>query len=226
MNIRKGTRSVAKKKIQEEVTKKYWIHGVVLLITATYSVACLFGMEAGGVGEKTNRVLGFLFGLGKFYVPLFLGGGAIYLFWQHKPFWTQGKFYGWLGVAFFSLLLLHQGLVPQKEEILPDSLFDRGGLFAGMIVFGVRKFFGNAGMWILAAGGFLVFLLYCTWGMLFSMGKKVQEERAIKKAEKAIFEEEIRTEPKRYLGENRKKSIFDFQEAKFPFDDEEDDLEE
>lgn len=212
---------MAKKKEKiVEPEKKYWLHGALLLILAAYLSVCLLGLEVGRIGATAAKILRYLFGYGAVYLPLFLGGGALYLFILQRPFWNQFRFYCWTGTAFFSLLIFHQWTVPSGAEIMPESLPDHGGLLAGGIILLSRNCFGNAGAWIIAISGFFLFSLFSI--SIFINRKKHHEDTDGRRKTK---EEKIQDQNmNEYLGSARpissEKSLFDFQQAKYPFEEE------
>lgn len=212
---------MAKKKEKVvEPEKKYWLHGALLLIVAAYLSVCLLGLEVGRIGATAAKILRYLFGYGAFYLPLFLVGGSLFLFIQQKPFWKQIRFYGWMGAAFFSLLLFHQWTVPSGSEIMPESLPEHGGLLAGGIILLSRNYFGNAGAWIIALSGFLLFFLFSV--SIFINRKTFQEDKSdYRKAKEQITQSQNRKDSSnssRFA--SSEKSLFDFQQAKYPFEEE------
>lgn len=212
---------MAKKKEKiVEPDKKYWLHGALLLILAAYLSVCLLDLEVGRIGTTVAKILRYLFGLGAFYLPVFLVVGALYLFIQQKPFWKQFRFYGWLGAAFFSLLIFHQWTVPSGMEIMPESLPDHGGLLAGGIILLSRNYFGNAGAWIIAIGGFLLFFLFSI--SVFFHRRSSQGEKGVyrnTKEEKSRVQKNDESSNLLRSASSRK-NLFDFQQAKYPFEEE------
>lgn len=213
---------MAKKKEKiVEPEKKYWLHGVLLLMLAAYLSVCLLGLEVGKIGATSAKILRYLFGYGAFYLPLFLIGGALYLFIQQRPFWKRIRFYGWIGAAFFSLLVFHQWTVPSGSEIMPESLPEHGGLLAGGIILLSRNYFGNAGAWIIAGSGFLLFFFFSI--SIFINRKRFQNDKNdYQKIKEQISQSQNRKDsPNPLRSTSFEKNLFDFQQAKYPFEEEE-----
>ena len=233
------TAKPARKVVVEPKEKSYWLLGTALLFLGSFLLISLVGLDTGTIGRNLVKGLRFIFGVGAFFVPAFFIGGAFYLFFKKKPFWAVGKFYGWIGVAFSVLILLHQALVPLDVEIMPENLLKYGGLVGGFFVLFSRKFIGNSGTWLVGIGGFLVFGLYAGIDLFRSAKSRYQDEFlgndsfGEEEDYEDYYDEEPapRAAPERRMTEaqwnlvekkKQEKKVFDFQEAKLAFEEEDD----
>lgn len=199
--------------------KNYRIHSILLFLLAIYLLISLIGFDSGAIGRGITKVFRNLFGYGAFLFPALLGGGAIFTLLHQRPFWKEIRFYGICGVFFFSLILFHQSWVPVGEEIMPEQLLKSGGLLAGLVVFLCRKYIGTAGAWIIALGGFLSFFSFAFGSQIWKFYLNWKEESVLRREQNAL---ETKASPLNSFSEKRtSSSAFDFQNARYPFEEEE-----
>jgi len=215
-------------------SRYYWIQAAILLMLSAYLSVCLLGFEVGAIGGNCAKVLRSLFGYGAFYVPLFLSIGSIYLFFKKESFLRKGPFWGVLVIAFFSLLVFHHGTVAMESVIMPENFSENGGLFACMLIPICRKYLGEVGTWIFAGGGFAVGCLYCCTYLLPGIKKyrfsKVmpskEKPKELKKASAPLGETKeaplsLLPKTSEISEKSSKKKFFDYQKARYPFEEDE-----
>ena len=210
-------KTTVKKEIQVE-SKSYVWSSIAYFLVGGFLAVTLFGFESGIIGDLFKKILRNLFGWGAFIIPFFIIACGGFLLLKKRSFWSQGRFYGWLGVLFFGLCIVHQLLVPVGFEVMPESLPNRGGLFAGLTLLGLHKYLGQGGTWLVIGAGFGISFLYVIWPFLFSrngkeaISKEVYKESSLSNDRGTIS----RVRPTR-SDENR--DFFNQDDALFPFEE-------
>lgn len=173
-----------KRKVKQETqveSKSYVWSSIVYFLVGGFLFVTLFGFESGIIGELFKKILRNLFGWGAFFIPLFIIACGGFLLLKKRSFWRQGRFYGWFGVLFFGLCIVHQIFVPVGAEVMPESLPDRGGLLAGLTLLGLHKYLGQGGTWFVIGVGFGCSSLYVIWPFLISRRSKKTGPKEISK---------------------------------------------
>lgn len=211
---------MARKKINtvDDIKNNHRIYSILLFLLAAYLLISLIGLDSGAIGRGVTKILRTLFGYGAFLFPLLVGGGALFTLWSQRPFWKEYRFYTLCGVFLFGLVLFHQAWVPINEEIMPEQLPKSGGLLAGFVVFICRKYIGTSGTWIVALGGFGSFFAFSFGEVIWKGYQAWKRNRTIRAEEKATHKEEERS--KGIKGKFSKSEAFDYQNARYPFEEE------
>lgn len=157
---------------------KYELLGVFFITIGIISFISLWGFNAGVAGAFLAKIQLYMFGIGAYLIPLVVMIIGMRYVWKHSPIRYSLRFFG-LNVLCFSLLAIyHHFVTPLGSEILPDSLKDGGGLVGGVILFGVRNFFGADGaIVVLFAVVIGAVLISTTWSL--AMGLLKTKKQAI-----------------------------------------------
>ncbi|MPL60603.1 DNA translocase SpoIIIE [bioreactor metagenome] len=156
---------------------KYEVLGIGLITAGILALISILGQNVGSVGLFLAKIQKHAFGVGAPVIPLLLVAiGARYI-WRHERINYSIKFWGWISLYVLLLAIFHHLIIPQGQEILPESLVPGGGLVGGFTLFGLRKLFGFDGtIIVLASMSICAFILTTTWSLTHTL--RVAKEKA------------------------------------------------
>ncbi|MBP2626747.1 MAG: spoIIIE [Firmicutes bacterium] len=142
------------------------IVGIFLLASGIISIFSLLNFNTGSVGVYISKFLNYSFGLGAIVIPLLMMTIGVFYIKKDQDIVYSVRFWG-LTLVYISLLgLIHHYLIPENNEIMPESLINGGGLVGGMLLFLLRKFLGFYGSLILLLASCLCgILIATTWSL-------------------------------------------------------------
>lgn len=160
---------------------KYELLGIVLITTGIIGFISLLGLNVGIIGSFLVKAQKYLFGIGAIILPSLMVLIGFRYIWKRQKIVYSVKFFAIL-ILYISLLsIYHHFKIDVGSEILPSSLINGGGLFAGGFLFLLRKLFGYDGAIIVIFSVTLISLLLAsTW----SLGNGLMKTK--KSAEKGI----------------------------------------
>lgn len=173
---------------------KYELLGLFFITLGLLSLISLAGFNTGPVGIFITKVLRNFLGIGA-SIPgmLFVIIGSRYI-WRRQPVVYSVKFWGFISFYFILLTIYHHFAISPGREVLPDSLAPGGGLIGGMLLFSLRKLFGNDGsLIVLFACAIASLLLATAWslasGLLLAKQKAADSYSTAREALAATVEQ-------------------------------------
>ena len=172
---RKKKRSTANNKKNQTRTKKKMNLDteVVIMFVIGLLSAVLIYFKSGAIGEGLSNVLGGVFGLGKYIIPVGCFAIAINLIYDDKDYLVSKLLqYGIIMCCVCTLFSIFEAAVPQSINVnlglqnvaekayYLGSLNKGGGVVGAIIAFPLIKLFGVPGTVILAIGLATIFIVF------------------------------------------------------------------
>lgn len=177
-----------KKWSQVNKNLKYELLGIFLITIGLIGLISLLGFHAGIVGTFLVKGQKYLLGIGAAALPIMLSLIGLRYIWKRQPIVFSTKFFAIIVLYISLLTIYHHFKIEAGTEILPSSLVQGGGLFAGGLLFFLRKFFGyDGGIIVTFAIALISFLLASTWSLGNGLIKtKKNAEKGIHAAKETI----------------------------------------
>ena len=145
---------------------KYELLGIILITMGIIGFISLLGLNAGIIGSFLVKTQKYLFGIGAIILPILMVLIGFRYIWKRQKIVYSVKFFAIL-ILYISLLsIYHHFKIEVGSEILPSSLINGGGLFAGGFLFLLRKLFGyDGGIIVIFSVTLISLLLTSTWSL-------------------------------------------------------------
>ena len=172
---RKRTANSSKKRQAQTKSKKKMnldTEVIIMFVVSLLSAVLIF-FKSGAVGESLSGILGGIFGIGKYVIPIGCFAIAINLIYDDKDYLISKLIqYGIIMSCICTLLSIYEIAVPQSMNIslgfsnvtekafYLGSMNKGGGILGALFAFPLIKLFGIAGTIILAIGIALIFIVF------------------------------------------------------------------